>query len=598
MSLSVAFFREPALDPSFGPFAALRQNLGYVPGIFRAQTLVPRLIEAEAGIAAAVLLTDRALSRIQKEVLLLALAAEHRNTYCVSSHYQMSLLLGLPESQLDRILSDYRQADLSPKYQSLLDFALRLGAGERTVSQADVNRTREAGWNDEALLETILIAALANFLCGLSAGLGVGPDFAPKPLPSSDPIPCAPSSNFAGEGSGPYLRAVDRTPEDFAPFAFFREKFGFVPNIFRAQTLRPDVLEAEADVIRKVLLTEDLLTRVQKENILLVVSAANLNTYCVAVHCEMLRGLGVPEEVSDQIAVDHRHARLSEADKALLDFALKLTGRPREVGPGDIERLRGHGFSEEQALEAVVMISLTNFLNTLQVGLGVVPDFTPRRTFQGAPPKIVHLSPQESRQTEEQVALDPDAAIVARVQGGDIDAFEDLIHRHSQRVYRTLVGILGDPEDARDAMQDTFLKAFQHLAEFQGRAKFSTWLLSIASNTGLQRIRERKHVESLDESSEDEGFRPRQIQAWGDNPEQVYAKAELRNLIEDGVRKLPSKYRVAVVLRDIEHLSTEEAAAALGLGVPALKARLIRGRLMLRESLSAHFGGGAMGVAP
>ena len=148
-------------------------------------------------------------------------------------------------------------------------------------------------------------------------------------------------------------------------------------------------------------------------------------------------------------------------------------------------------------------------------------------------------------------------------------------------------------------MQDTFLKAFQHLANFQGRSKFSTWLVSIASNTGLQRLRERKRVQSLDDDAveTEEGFRPQQIRAWSDDPEQLYSKSEVRTLVEDHVMKLPAKYRVVVVLRDIEQLSIEETATALGLGIPALKSRHLRGRLMLRDALTPHFTAGARGGA-
>ena len=104
-------------------------------------------------------------------------------------------------------------------------------------------------------------------------------------------------------------------------------------------------------------------------------------------------------------------------------------------------------------------------------------------------------------------------------QSGDLDAFEEIMTRHNERVYRTLAGILGNPDDARDALQDTFLKVFQHLAGFEGRSKFSTWLVSIATNTGIQRLRERRPMESLDESSpDDETFRPRQVQAWTGDP--------------------------------------------------------------------------------
>jgi RNA polymerase sigma-70 factor (ECF subfamily) len=131
------------------------------------------------------------------------------------------------------------------------------------------------------------------------------------------------------------------------------------------------------------------------------------------------------------------------------------------------------------------------------------------------------------------------------------------------------------------------LKAFQHLPNFEGRSRFSTWLVRIAINTGLQRVRGRKDFDSLDEESEE--FRPRNIQAWTDTPEEYYSREELRRLVETEVMKLPVKYRVALMLRDLEELSTEEAAAALGLSVPGLKARVLRGRLMLRESMVPYF---------
>jgi len=161
------------------------------------------------------------------------------------------------------------------------------------------------------------------------------------------------------------------------------------------------------------------------------------------------------------------------------------------------------------------------------------------------------------------------------------------VRKHGRRVYRSLIGILGTPEEAEDALQDAFLKAFQHLPNFEGRSRFSTWLVRIAINTGLQRLRSRKSFDSLDEESED--FRPRNIQAWTDSPEEYYSREELRGLVEKEVMKLPPKYRVALMLRDLEELSTEDAAAALGLTVPGLKARVLRGRLMLRESLVPYF---------
>jgi RNA polymerase sigma-70 factor (ECF subfamily) len=593
----MGYFREVELGSSFPPFATFLDDFGFVPNVFRAQTLLPGLIEAEAALLSAIVLKEQVLPRIQKEYVALTLAQANRNTYCVTAHHQMLRLLGVPEKQLDRILVDYAQAGLTSADTALLGFTLKLGANGPFVSREDATGTLAHGWTDESMLEAILTTAWTNFLCTLSTGVGAVPEFTPRQIPEAGPTPLLgrPSSE---NGSGPYLKAIERNTADFPPFAFFVDEFGFVPNVFRAQTSRPEVLEAEASALRTVLLTGDVLTRLQKEYILLAVSAANLNTYWVAVYSEMLRMSGVTAEDSDQIATDHRQARLPEADKALLDFALRLAVQPSRFGRPDIDAIRRHGFTEEQVLEAVVMTALTNFLNTLQMGLGATPDFASRRVFRPDPAKIAHLSANDLRPSLGEGPADPDAEVVAKVRNGDVDAFEELINRHSRRVYRTLVGILGSVDEARDAMQDTFLKAFQHLGDFQQRAKFSTWLVSIASNTGLQRLRERRHVESLDDdgSASEEGFRPREVRAWTDDPEQLCSKTEIRALVENTVMKLPAKYRVVLVLRDLEQLSIEETAGALGLGIPALKARHLRGRLMVREALSPHFSAGATGV--
>ena len=144
------------------------------------------------------------------------------------------------------------------------------------------------------------------------------------------------------------------------------------------------------------------------------------------------------------------------------------------------------------------------------------------------------------------------------------------------------------------------MKAFQHLGDFRGRSKFSTRLLSIAANTDVQLLSDRKRIKSLDadEVETNHVFRPLQIRAWSDNPEQLYSKTEMRTLVEDHVMKLPVKYRVVMMLRDIEQLCIEEAAAALGLSIPAVKSCHLRARMMLREALTPHFSGRAeKGVA-
>jgi len=184
-----------------------------------------------------------------------------------------------------------------------------------------------------------------------------------------------------------------------------------------------------------------------------------------------------------------------------------------------------------------------------------------------------------------------DGSLVERARTGDREAFEALVRKHHQKIYRTLLGITGNQEDAEDLTQVTFLKAYEHLGNFQGAAKFSTWLTRIAINEGLQRLRGRKPMESLDDTGddEDEEFRPRQIRAWTESPEQAFSRNELRSLVEQELMRLPEKYRVVVMLRDLEELSTEQTAQALGLGIAVVKTRLLRARLMLRERLAPRF---------
>ena len=203
------------------------------------------------------------------------------------------------------------------------------------------------------------------------------------------------------------------------------------------------------------------------------------------------------------------------------------------------------------------------------------------------------------QQAPSDVLAATEAGLVAQAQSGKLEAFEELARHHGQLIYRTLTAILGNPADAQDAMQDTLLSVFKHIDRFQGRSKFSTWLVSIARNTAFQRLRRGKHFESLDETvcNEERDFRPRQVRAWQDNPEELYSKSEMRQLVERGILALPPNYRVVVMLRDIQQLSTDEVARQLGLSVPAVKTRLLRGRLMLREWLSPHFANRVKGIA-
>jgi len=186
--------------------------------------------------------------------------------------------------------------------------------------------------------------------------------------------------------------------------------------------------------------------------------------------------------------------------------------------------------------------------------------------------------------------LDDDLPLLDRVLASDEGAFEELVQRHEDRVYRITMAITGNQQDAEEAMQDTFLKVHKHLGNFRRTSKFSTWLTRIAVNEALQVRRRQRVTESLDElTSTDEGMVPKQLQDWHDDPEKIYTKQQMREIVEQAIQSLPSQYREAFVLRDVQGLTTEEAAEALGISRPALKSRLLRARLMMREALAVHF---------
>lgn len=189
-------------------------------------------------------------------------------------------------------------------------------------------------------------------------------------------------------------------------------------------------------------------------------------------------------------------------------------------------------------------------------------------------------------------SVDADLLIVGQVLAGDAQAFGNLVRTHQERVYRTTLAVTKNPDDAEEAAQETFLKAFHNLGQFRGASRFTTWLTRIAINEGLQIVRKRRNAASVDEllRTDDEGLpMPRQFEDWHENPEQLYAKEEIRQFVEEAIQSLPFAYRVVFMLRDVEELNTDETAEALGITVAAVKSRLLRARLMMRESLAPRF---------
>ena len=181
---------------------------------------------------------------------------------------------------------------------------------------------------------------------------------------------------------------------------------------------------------------------------------------------------------------------------------------------------------------------------------------------------------------------DDDLCLIERVLGGDRQAFETLVRRHERRVFRVTLAVLGQLEDAEDAMQETFIKAYRHLNQFRRESRFTTWLTRIAVNEALQRRQTRKDHVSLDEWPETQNRLPRHFEPWASDPEKLYTKQELRELVEKAISSLPAIYREALVLCDIEDMSAKEAAEVLGVNLAAFKSRLLRSRLIMREALT------------
>src|SRR5215467_14291111 len=183
-------------------------------------------------------------------------------------------------------------------------------------------------------------------------------------------------------------------------------------------------------------------------------------------------------------------------------------------------------------------------------------------------------------------------ALVQSAKKGDLEAFSELVNRYDRNIFRIAQHITHNEEDAQDVVQDAFLKAYQNLAQFQGNSKFYTWLVRIAVNEALMKLRKRRNEKtvSLDEDVEtEEGSIPREVADWAPNPEQNFGQAELSDILRKTIQGLPPGFRTVFVLRDVEGLSTEETAEMLDLSVPAVKSRLLRARLQLRERLAKYF---------
>jgi RNA polymerase sigma-70 factor (ECF subfamily) len=183
---------------------------------------------------------------------------------------------------------------------------------------------------------------------------------------------------------------------------------------------------------------------------------------------------------------------------------------------------------------------------------------------------------------------------VEALRARDRAEFTRLVDAFSGPIYRLALKMLGTPTDAEDVLQNTFLKAFQHLPEFEGRSSLSTWLYRIASNEALMLIRKRHNEvtlsDTLPEEEAEADYSPVQLTDWCCLPEDEFLSSESHAALDVAVRHLPETLRIVFLLRDIEGLSIQETGEALGLSQTAVKTRLLRARLRLREELSSYYG--------
>lgn len=188
---------------------------------------------------------------------------------------------------------------------------------------------------------------------------------------------------------------------------------------------------------------------------------------------------------------------------------------------------------------------------------------------------------------------DEDAALVVCSKSGDLTAFEQLISRYDRKLYRIAYHIVRNADDAKDVVQDTFIKVFQNIGRFQAQSRFSTWIYRIVVNQSLtvlrKRTRKAETVESFSAENEEEHGLPFDLSEWRLNPEEEYRQTELRQLLTRLLNDLRPALRVVFIMHDIEGLTLREVAEALSLTIAAVKTRSQRARLHLREQLTVHF---------
>ncbi|PYX22381.1 MAG: RNA polymerase subunit sigma-70 [Acidobacteria bacterium] len=191
--------------------------------------------------------------------------------------------------------------------------------------------------------------------------------------------------------------------------------------------------------------------------------------------------------------------------------------------------------------------------------------------------------------------------LIRRVQAGEKELFYQLVKPYERRIYAAAFAVLRNEAEAEDAAQEAMLKALTHIRQFRAEARFSTWLTQITVNEALMRRRKAHSeiMEPIGERQEEDGtYTPRDFADWREIPSEVLERKEIRQKLASAVAGLAAKYREVFMLRDVQHLSIEETAEALGITQASVKTRLLRARLMLRDLLAPGLGGSWFGRLP
>jgi len=188
-----------------------------------------------------------------------------------------------------------------------------------------------------------------------------------------------------------------------------------------------------------------------------------------------------------------------------------------------------------------------------------------------------------------------EAELIARVNGGDVEAFYEMVRPYERAVFLAALSLVKNNADAEEVAQEAILKAFKNLSRFRQEAKFSTWLIQISINEAKMKLRkDRRHLyESMEAGQQnDEGdYIPKDFADWREIPSEALEQKELRKALTHALNSLPEKYRTVLILRDVQHLSITETAQVLGLSEANVKTRLCRARLQMRDALAPGFDG-------